>query len=60
MARTNHAGVTEKAEFNIDLEKFGEGHERVFGSGPKKWCDDCEKRLTMCECEDKDVSKRQE
>jgi hypothetical protein len=33
--RTNHAGITEKAEFKIDQDKFNEGWERVFG---KKKC----------------------
>lgn len=29
--RTNHSGVTEKAEFNIDRDKYGENYDRIFG-----------------------------
>lgn len=29
--RTNHSGVTEKAEFNIDRDKYGENFDRIFG-----------------------------
>lgn len=38
--RTNHTGVTEKAEFNVDRDKYTEGWERIFG---KKEACPCEK-----------------
>ena len=48
--RTNSCNVTENAEFNVDREKFKEGHERVFGPEPKKFCDKCDMRLAFCQC----------
>jgi hypothetical protein len=49
--RTNHAGVTEKAEFNVDREKYKEGYERIFGKKPSPFCDTCEERKSYCKCE---------
>lgn len=49
MLRTNHAGVVENAEFNIDQEEYRKNLAELFP--PKKvWCDECEKRLSLCEC----------
>lgn len=48
--RTNRNGVTEKAEFNIDQEKFDENMDRIFGEPEKKFCDECGFRFSFCKC----------
>lgn len=49
--RTNHAGVTEKAEFKIDQDKFGAEIVRIFGEKKSEFCEHCEKRFVWCECD---------
>lgn len=49
--RTNSSGVTEVASIRTDLEKYGQEHERIFGAEKKKFCDTCEKRISLCECQ---------
>ena len=40
--RTNHAGITEKAEFNVDKEKYNNGYDHIFNREKCK-CEECEK-----------------
>ena len=49
--RTNRNGVVEKAEFNIDKEKYDKNFTDIFGERPSPFCEKCEKRFSFCECE---------
>jgi hypothetical protein len=49
--RTNSCGVTEKAEFKIDLDKFASEIVRIFGEKKSEFCEYCEKRFVWCECD---------
>lgn len=40
----------ENAHNKTDLKKFKEEYVRIFGEKPKEFCDDCEKRISFCEC----------
>ena len=40
--RTNSSGVTEKAEFNVDKEKYNNGYDHIFNR-EKCQCEECEK-----------------
>lgn len=57
MPRTNHAGVTENAEYKIDKEKYGEHYTEIFGEKPSPFCDKCGMRHAFCECVKKEEDK---
>ena len=40
--RTNHAGITETAEFNVNKEKYDSGYDHIFNR-EKCQCEECEK-----------------
>ena len=40
--RTNSSGVTEKAEFNVNKEKYDSGYDHIFNR-EKCQCEECEK-----------------
>lgn len=49
--RKNHSGVVESAEYKIDKEKYEKNFTEIFGEKPNPFCDKCEKRHSLCECE---------
>lgn len=40
----------ETAHTKIDMDKFGEGLERVYGKKPDPFCDGCGYRHAHCRC----------
>ncbi len=51
MPRSNSSGVMEVASIRTDMKSYGKEHERIFGEKPKEFCDNCDKRLSFCECQ---------
>jgi hypothetical protein len=46
---SRNRGFEEKAHLNVDAKTYENNHKEIFGE-QKKFCDNCEKRLSLCEC----------